>query len=126
MSPEVDNKIVEVLDYIRQGADFAKEQMPLVNEIVISERFNSIYIAGVLLIFMSVISFIGFEIYKSYKKERKTYMPNDLPGYILGMGACIAITTCLSIGIFAETHDFIQTFIAPRVIILENIQKLVK
>lgn len=101
---------------IGQGADFAKEQIPLVvNEFLLWNFWSDIGI--MILLFIS--AFIFFKVCK-WAINKVNLSRDEEPWILLAILAGIGIIPCL-IGAFVHGFDAMKIKVAPRVYIIEYV-----
>lgn len=123
MKEEILNNLAGLIDYVKQGADFVKEQAPLyVQETINYGIWTSVF--ETLLYFFIAIFLIWcmVKLYKSVKNDEyedlKEYAPIFL---VLGIGVIVMfVITSISF------EALIQAVVAPRVYVVEKLLSLGK
>lgn len=121
MKEEILNNLSGLIEYVKQGADFVKEQAPLyVQEMINYGIWTSVF--ETLLYFFIAIFLIWciVKLYKSIEEEEdaKEYAPIFL---VLGIGVIIMLVVT---SISFET--LIQAVVAPRVYVVEKLMSICK
>lgn len=127
MDQEVKQRLLSLVDYLgaaaKDAATFTTEQAPLVaRDIVAWELWSNASIAAMLIVLATALVVVARVCWANEKKER-----NSEGGWAF---LCfIALATSFTLACFAffgYTTDAIKAVVAPRVVILEYVQKAVK
>ena len=120
MKEEIIKNLAGIIEYVKQGADFVKEQAPLyVQEMINYGIWISVFET---LLFFSLFTFIIYlmiKLYKYLKKEEEDfgeYAPIFL--VLLIIAGIMFVLTSISF------ETFIQTITAPRVYVIEKLLSL--
>lgn len=122
MKEEILNNLTGLIEYVKQGADFVKEQAPLyVQEMINYGIWTSVF--ETLLYFFIAIFLIWcmVKLYKTTKDDEedlKEYAPIFL---VLGIGVIVMfVVTSISF------ETLIQAVVAPRVYVVEKLMSICK
>lgn len=118
---------VELVDVVKSGVDFASKEVPLyLKELIAYEFWNSIVY---MVLFFLIAIFAGYCSRYMRVKARElvnTVSDDDVFGAWVCSGVCAALCLIFVVQGVQEVDHAVKAAVAPRVIIVEKIQELIK
>lgn len=121
MKEEIISNLAGIIDYVKQGADFVKEQAPLYAQEMINYGIWTSVFETLLYFFIAIfLIWCMVKLYKSTEdeEEAKVYAP-----IFLVLGICVIVMLVIT-SISFET--LIQAVVAPRVYVVEKLMSICK
>ena len=117
MKEEIIKNLSGIIDYVKQGADFIKEQAPLyIQEMINYGIWTSVFET---LLYFSLFVFAIYLMVKIYKyAKREEY---DLSEYAPLFFALLLVAGIMFVLTAISFETFIQTIAAPRVYVVEKL-----
>lgn len=130
----MDNEILkkaeaELYEFLKQGINFAKEQIPpLVNEIIKYNIFKDLANIVLLLVIASLFLWLVVSAHKNVKRERAQCEREILPFYVSeGDGYSFAFgypaLAIITVSIFIQVSDLGKAYFAPRLYLLDYVSE---
>ena len=121
MKEELIKNIAGVVEYIKQGADFVKEQAPLfIQEYLTFKTYLLLFWETILL--AVVVGGVLFGI-KSIKKSKDAEDYSDEDFYITASIISIGIAIACFIGLICCSEELVKVIFAPRVFLVDHLLK---
>lgn len=118
---------VDTLEFIKTGKDLAVTQGSLyIQELIKWEIYNNSVRAIAFLICFILCLYSFYFTKRAYKIQVEKNKYSDDTGYIIGVFFSIAfcvVFSCLAVG---SSLDALKAYTAPRVIIMEKLERLIK
>lgn len=122
MKEEIIKNLSGIIDYVKQGADFIKEQAPLyVQELINYGIWTSVFET---LLYFSLFVFAIYLIVKTYKYAKRE--EEDLVEYAPIFLLLLVIAGIMFVLTAISFETFIQTIAAPRVYVVEKLLTICK
>lgn len=125
MKEEILNNLAGLIEYVKQGADFVKEQAPLYVQEVIS---YGIWVS-IFEMILCILGFVGgvFGLVKIVKYLNTGEYDTDFIG-VLSMGflALVALIIFCIVAFCVDMENLIQATVAPRVYVVEKLMSICK
>lgn len=121
MEDQLKQYLKEFVETLKQGGEFAQEQLPLfVKEYLTWGFWEAIVLSIVFLLFTIGGLVLGKYIYKKLKEND----PFDEFGYVFGIVISCFASICAFIGMVTHIMTAIKITVAPRVYLIENLMNL--
>lgn len=123
MKEELLKNLSGILDYVKQGADFIKEQAPLFIQEFITYKM---WTYSFWIIMSIVVSIICVFVFKKSHKRFEDSSSYEAEQYFMLMGVSLLIIGAMLIPFCYCTTELIKLYFAPRYFLMEHLLSLVK
>ena len=124
MKEEIIKNLAEIIEYVKQGADFIKEQAPL----YVQEMINYKIWVSCFEILLCVVGFIAsiyaMEKLIKYVNDEEEYDSDNSSVIAFGFLLIVVFIIFLLIVLCVDVETVIQATVAPRVFVVEQIMKI--
>lgn len=124
MKEEIIKNLAGIIEYVKQGADFIKEQAPLYVQEMINYKIWVSCFEILLCVVGFVASIYAMEKLIRYVNNEEEYDESDSGIIAFGFLLIIAFIIFLLIVLCVDVETVIQATVAPRVFVVEQIMKI--
>lgn len=114
---------VDLVEIVKSGVDFASEQVPLYLKELIAYEFWSSTIHAVV---YALVTLLCVKVFFHCRKRWNELKNDDGVPYVMCGLVCVALSILFTCNTVGRVDDAIKAAVAPRVIIVEKIQSLIK
>ena len=126
MKEEIINNLTGIIEYVKQGADFVKEQAPLYVQELISYGIWISVFEMILCVLGAIAGVFGFVKLYNYVKNNDEYDDDSESLVAIGFLFLAAFILFCIVAFCLNTENLIQATVAPRVYVVEKLMSICK